>query len=115
MQLTCKIDYLHNAVVSMHATGPHEGKEVQVHSLLSSALYELGLSASRPDRYTPGERVPGTHCNIKLGGSHDRPGRFGGEKSIVLGSNGTIPVASSPQPSHFTSHAISVPLLPCSV
>jgi hypothetical protein len=99
----------------MHATGPHGGKEVQFHSLLTSALYEVGLSASRPDRYTPGERVPGTHCNNKLGGSQYRPGRFGGEKSIVLGSNGTIPVASSPQRSHYTSRAISVPLLSCSV
>jgi hypothetical protein len=36
------------------------GVDVQIHILLTSALVGE-WSASRPGRFTPGERVPGTH------------------------------------------------------
>jgi hypothetical protein len=38
------------------------GVDVQTHIFLPSALAGGEWSASRPDRFTPGERAPGTHC-----------------------------------------------------
>jgi hypothetical protein len=37
------------------------GVNVQIHVFLNSALEEGKWSASRPCRFTPGERAPGTH------------------------------------------------------
>jgi hypothetical protein len=37
------------------------GVEVYLHAFLASALYEVELSASYSDRFTPRERAPGTH------------------------------------------------------
>jgi hypothetical protein len=37
------------------------GVYVQTHVFLTSALVRGEWSASRPDRFTPGERAPGTH------------------------------------------------------
>jgi hypothetical protein len=37
------------------------GVEIQLHAFLTLALYGGKWSASRPGRFTPGERVPGTH------------------------------------------------------
>jgi hypothetical protein len=37
------------------------GVDVQTHVFLTSALVGGEWSASRPGRFTPGERVPGTH------------------------------------------------------
>jgi hypothetical protein len=39
----------------------YEGVEVQIHGFLTSALVGGEWSASRPCRFTPGERVSGTH------------------------------------------------------
>jgi hypothetical protein len=38
------------------------GVDVQIHILLTSALVGGEWSASRPCRFTPGERTPATHC-----------------------------------------------------
>jgi hypothetical protein len=37
------------------------GVDVQIHIFLNSALAGGEWSASRPGRFTPGERAPGTH------------------------------------------------------
>jgi hypothetical protein len=37
------------------------GVDVYIHIFLTSALAGGGWSASRPGRFTPGERAPGTH------------------------------------------------------
>jgi hypothetical protein len=39
----------------------YEGVHVSIHVFLTSALVRSEWSASRPSRFTPGERVPGTH------------------------------------------------------
>jgi hypothetical protein len=36
--------------------------DVQIHIFLASALDGGEWSTSRPGRFTPGERAPGTHC-----------------------------------------------------
>jgi hypothetical protein len=36
--------------------------DVQIHIFLISALVGGEWSASRPGRFTPGKRAPGTHC-----------------------------------------------------
>jgi hypothetical protein len=38
------------------------GVDVQIHISLISAIYGGELSASRPGRFTLGERDPGIHC-----------------------------------------------------
>jgi hypothetical protein len=37
------------------------GVDGQIHVFLTSVLFGSEWSASRPDRFTPGERAPGTH------------------------------------------------------
>jgi hypothetical protein len=37
------------------------GVDVQIHIFLTSALVGVEWSTSRPGRFTPGERAPGTH------------------------------------------------------
>jgi hypothetical protein len=39
----------------------YAGLDVSIHSFLTSAFVGGELSASRPDRFTPGERAPGNH------------------------------------------------------
>jgi hypothetical protein len=39
----------------------YEGVDVYIHIFLTSALAGGKWSASRADRFTPGERAPGTH------------------------------------------------------
>jgi hypothetical protein len=41
--------------------GSYGGVGVYIHVFLTSALNGGELSASRPDRFTPAERAPGTH------------------------------------------------------
>jgi hypothetical protein len=55
--------------------------------ILTSALVEGELSASRPGRFTSGERAPGTHWVGRLDGPQNRSGRYGEE--IVLHATGT--------------------------
>jgi hypothetical protein len=38
------------------------GVDVYIHFFLTSGLVRGELSASRPCRFTPGERAPDTHC-----------------------------------------------------
>jgi hypothetical protein len=58
------------------------GMDVQIHIFLTSALVGGEWSASRPGRFTPGERVPGTHW---IGGWVDpRPGLDDVEKRTFL-------------------------------
>jgi hypothetical protein len=40
----------------------YRGVDVQIHIFLASALAGSEWSASRPCRFTPGERAAGTHC-----------------------------------------------------
>jgi hypothetical protein len=44
-----------------YATKAYGGIDVLIHIFLTSALVGGEWSASRPGRFTPGERVPGTH------------------------------------------------------
>jgi hypothetical protein len=44
-----------------HAMKTYGEVEVWLHTFLTSALVEGEWSASRPTRFTPGERVPGIH------------------------------------------------------
>jgi hypothetical protein len=59
------------------------GVDVQNHIFFALALIGGEWSASRPDRFTSGERVPGTH---RIGGWVDPQSRFGrrGENSCPL-------------------------------
>jgi hypothetical protein len=63
------------------------GVDVEIHIFLTSALVGGEWSASRPGRFTRGERAPGTHW---IGGWVDpqsRSGRRGEEK--ILDPTGT--------------------------
>jgi hypothetical protein len=44
-----------------HAMKAHWGVEAQLHAILASELDGGDWSASRPDRFTPRKRAPGTH------------------------------------------------------
>jgi hypothetical protein len=44
-----------------HTMKMHGGVEVQLHAFLTSAVDGDDWSASRPGRFTPGERIPGNH------------------------------------------------------
>jgi hypothetical protein len=58
------------------------GVDVYIHIFLSSALAGGEWSASRPGRFTPGERAPGTHW---IGGWFDpRAGLDDSEKRKFL-------------------------------
>ena len=97
MYFTCNISHLHSAVKLPLCTPLGRwGKGGRATLIFDFGTIWVGWSASRPDRYTPRDGVSGTHCNIRLGGSQNRPGRYGGEKCIILGSNGKIPRAQSP-------------------
>jgi hypothetical protein len=39
----------------------YEGVDIQIHIFLTSALVGDEWSVTRPSRFTPGERAPGTH------------------------------------------------------
>jgi hypothetical protein len=56
-------------------------EEVQLHAFLTSALYGGEWLVSRPGRFTPFERVPGTHWIGRLVGPQSRSGRGGEEKN----------------------------------
>jgi hypothetical protein len=45
-----------------YAMKAYGGVDVKIHIFLTSALVGGEWSASRPGRFTPGERAPGTHC-----------------------------------------------------
>jgi hypothetical protein len=52
-------------------------------TFLTSALDEGEWSASRPVRFTPGERAPGTHWFRSLGGPRASLDAVGGEKNVL--------------------------------
>jgi len=60
--------------IKHHAMNTYWGEEVSFHALIS-ALDRGERSASRPGRFTPGVRTPGTHWITRLGGSQSRSGR----------------------------------------
>jgi hypothetical protein len=60
------------------------GVDVYIHIFLASALVGDEWLASRPGRFTPEERAPGTHW---MGGPQNRSGRRGEEK--ILDPTGT--------------------------
>ena len=53
MEVKCKLP--------MHIMKAYRGVEVQLHLYLTSAVDGTEWSASRPGRFTPGDRVPDTH------------------------------------------------------
>jgi hypothetical protein len=57
------------------------GVDVQIHIFLISALAGCEWSASRPGRFTPGERSPGTHW---IGGWVDPRAGQVVHKNIIL-------------------------------
>jgi hypothetical protein len=58
----------------------YRGVEVYLRSFLTSALDGGEWSASRPSRFSPRERAPGTQWR-RLGGLPSRSGRGGEEKN----------------------------------
>jgi hypothetical protein len=73
------------------------GVDVLIHDFLTSALVGGEWSASRSDRFTPGERAPGTHWKRRLGGSQNQSERHGKEK--ILDPTGTpTPTPLLPSP-----------------
>jgi hypothetical protein len=70
------------------------GVEVKIHVFLTSALVGGEWSDSRPGRFTPGERAPGTHWR---GGWVDlKAGLEAGEKRKILTLLEIEPRPSSP-------------------
>ena len=59
------------------------GLELQLHSLLTSAIYGDKWSTSRHGRFNPGEEFRYS-LNRRLGGPHARTGRFREEKTLLV-------------------------------
>jgi hypothetical protein len=55
------------ALTENHAKKVYWGAEVQLHAFLTSAIDGGEWSASRPYRFTPTERAPGTHWYPRAG------------------------------------------------
>jgi hypothetical protein len=73
------------------------GLDVEIHIFLTSALAGAELSASRPGRFTLGERAPWYPLDRRLSGPQSRSGRRGDEKILDLtGTRTPTPQASSP-------------------
>jgi hypothetical protein len=58
------------------------GVDVYIHIFLTSALAGGEWSISRPCRFTPGERAPGTHSIGHWVGPQSRSGRDGETKIL---------------------------------
>jgi hypothetical protein len=58
----------------------HWGVEVQLHTLLNSALDGSVGSVSRPGRFTPQRKSPWYPLDMSLGGPQSRSGHGGEEK-----------------------------------
>jgi hypothetical protein len=73
----------------------YEGVDIQIQTFLTSALAGSEWSASRPGRFTPGEKAAGTHW---IGGWVDpRAGLDDVEKILDLtGTRTPTPRSSSP-------------------
>jgi hypothetical protein len=61
-----------------------EGREIQVHKFLTSALVEGECLASCPGRFTSGELTPGTHCTGGMVGPRISPDAAVKRKETVL-------------------------------
>jgi hypothetical protein len=86
------------------------GVNVYIHIFLTSALVVGEWSASRPCRFTPGERAPGTHF-MRLGGPQSRSGRYGEVKIFYpSGTQTPAPPVVQPVASRYTNWAIPAPL-----
>jgi hypothetical protein len=88
----------------------YEGVDVYIHIFLTSALALGEWSASRPGRFTPGERALGTQWIRRVGGPQSLSGRRGEEK--ILDPTGTCtPTSSVVQSvaSRYTDYAIPAP------
>jgi hypothetical protein len=79
--------------------------DVQIHIFLTSALAGGECSASRPGRFTPGERTPGARC---IGGWVDlRAGLDDVEKTLdPTGTRTLTPRSSKPVASRYTDCVI---------
>jgi hypothetical protein len=85
------------------------GVDAQIHVFLTSALVRGEWPASRPGRFTPGERVPGTHG---IGGWVDpRAGMNDVERRKILPPSGLELRSLGPAPltSRYTDCAIPAP------
>jgi hypothetical protein len=60
----------------------YEGVDVSINVFLTFALVGGEWSASRPCRFTPGERAPGTHFIGRLGGPQSQSERHGEVKIL---------------------------------
>jgi hypothetical protein len=81
------------------------GVDVQIHIFLTSALAGGEWSASRPGRFTPREKAPGTHW---IGDWVDP--RAGLDDMDPTGTRTPTPWSSSPVASHYTDYAIPAPI-----
>ena len=72
----------------------YRGVEVQLHSLVTSALTTGERLTSRSGRFIPHERIVRYTWNARMGEPQSRSGRSGGEKSFAS-------AGISWQPSHY--------------
>jgi hypothetical protein len=92
-----KRSYSKVKVIKHYAMKAYEGVDVYIHVFLTSALVGGEWLASRPGRFTPGERDPGTHW--AGGWVGPRAGLDDVEKRKISPPTGTwsaIPPSSSP-------------------
>jgi hypothetical protein len=79
--------------------------DVESHIFLTSVLVGGKWSASRPYRFTPGERAPPHSLDRRLGGPQSRSGRYGEEKILTLPGLELRPLAVQPVGSRYTDCA----------
>jgi hypothetical protein len=87
------------------------GVNVWIHIFLTLVLVGGEWSASRPSRFTPGERAPRYPLDRRLGGPQSRSARRGGEN--ILDRTGTRTPTTylvvQPVTSRYTDYAIPAP------
>jgi hypothetical protein len=89
------------------------GVDVQRHIFLTSALVGGEWSASRPDRFTPGERAPSTHWTGGWVGTEPVWTTWRRENSLPYQGLNSDPLVVQPIASHYTNYAIPAPVEAC--
>jgi hypothetical protein len=73
------------------------GADVEIHVFLISALVGGEWSASRPGRFTAGEKASRYHLDRRLGWPQNRSGQRGEDKNVVpIGTRTSTSGPSSP-------------------
>jgi hypothetical protein len=72
------------------------GVDVEIHIFLTSAVVVGERSASRPSRFTPGKRGPGTPLDRRWGGPQSRCGHGKVKTLAPIGTRTPTPWSSSP-------------------